>query len=408
MSISSTYVNNVGRMLLISVMAVLTVVMAPAQEWQAVSTRTLGVTSKIAVGPTEIVLYDNDTLLVSRDNGSTWQEPQTGLPGRVNDVVWTGSAWLATGETPSGSEVTTGFYVSTDGCRTFSLSGTCNVPGGVIQQLVVDGNTMYGCSNRQLFVKSIDGGATWVTGSLADGIGNAIEIAVAGDTYVAVGTGGTFRSTDAGTTWTPLSPLPGTGGGVTSVRMLDGRIVAAGTLGAYEFAENRWTQLRGLPVVATLPAVVQSMYVFQGSLYVVCVPFGGTVQVYRLTGTTWSKIGSREWSGQHGASRRMIAVRADAVFLHYHGLGQGEKGLYRIENTTSFVDENTEELSVVSPNPSLDFVNIQVAEQIPVVVRTVVGEVVYEGVGSTTLSGLMSGTYTLHVGTRTTVFVVSR
>lgn len=395
-------------MMLIAVLVALSGYSASAQEWQAVSTRTLGVTSKIVVGPTEIVLYDDDTLLVSSDNGSTWQMPQTGMPGRVNDVIWTGSLWLATGEAPSGSGVSTGFYVSTDGCRTFTLRGTCDVPGGVILQLVVDGSTFYGCSNRQLYVKSVDGGATWITAAHAENIGNAIEMAASGETLVAVGTGGAFRSTDAGTTWTPLSPLPGTGGGVTSVRILEGRIVAAGTLGAYEFAENRWTQLQGLPVVATLPAVVQSMYVFQGSLYVVCVPFGGTVQVYRLTGTTWSKIGSREWSGQHGASRRMIAARTDAIFLHYHGLGQGEKGLYRIENTTSSVAETTDDASVVSPNPSMDVVNIHVTAQTPVVVRTILGEVVYDAIGPTTVSGLTSGTYVLHYGSATTLFVVVR
>ncbi len=152
-------------------------------------------------------------LYLSRDHARTWYKILETDMGELWSTTWTpdGSRVYATGNH--------GIWVSVDGARSWSVC--CDYPGVVCQSAVtITGLVAVARENRLL--TSSDGGASWKTASTPSQLGivvidpRELRTIYAADflTYPYIDTteysGKTYKSTDAGLTWTPLAGgLPG-------------------------------------------------------------------------------------------------------------------------------------------------------------------------------------------------------
>ena len=143
-----------------------------------------GVTNAIYVGTKIIVSVKNQGIFISTDNGSTWNLSNTGLSS--NDALWV---------TVSPTDTNT-LYCSTNNY----LSGGIYLPGGVF--------------------KSVDGGASW--SNISTGLEQSsdvdqqlasyyrmVKVSPTNSNVLYTANGGwsntmTYKSTDAGNTWSPL------------------------------------------------------------------------------------------------------------------------------------------------------------------------------------------------------------
>jgi len=339
---------------------------ARAQDWEQVSSASLGVTTRLAWTQKGLFMYDRDTVRRSTDDGATWSDVPHGLPGNVYAVIAFGENIYAVGPAPG---ATVGIFRSASGSDAFTRVSDITLPSGTVTQLAVKGSTLIAISNRSSVFVSTDAGLTWVERTVSASVSNIVDFAANGDHWVVAGVGGAARSMDGGVTWTALSDLPGFGGKPNHLAFAGDTLVASGTMGTWRLTDSGWRTISGLPVAATLPATVQDLTSSGGTVYAVAVPFGGSVGTYYLTpdATEWQQLGSTTYPSGHGAARNMMTVSPTKVFMHYVGVGHPLRGTFVIANPaggTSSVPDLTSDHTSVYPSPAHTSCTISLPENI--------------------------------------------
>jgi photosystem II stability/assembly factor-like uncharacterized protein len=143
-----------------------------------------------------------DGLLRSRDGGRTFS-PTALTRGPVRRMEWPGPALVIAGEP--------GLLVTTDEGETFEGPGQ-GLPDGEVKAMALSSffgvdPVLFAAPAEGGVFRSSDGGATWVSVGLADDVvGDLVWL---GPFLYAAGEEGFHRSDDAGKSWTRLSKSPG-------------------------------------------------------------------------------------------------------------------------------------------------------------------------------------------------------
>ncbi len=143
-------------------------------------------------------------VLRSADNGLTWGAPGGPLGFKIIRALWaSGSVVLASGEN--------GLYKSTDGGLSFAAIAPASVglptSGAYLNSFVTAGNAVLGLLNTGGVFRSTNLGDTWTASSLGLPAGVAgASLAANGNTVVMGSSSALYRSLDGGATWSAATP----------------------------------------------------------------------------------------------------------------------------------------------------------------------------------------------------------
>jgi uncharacterized protein (TIGR03437 family) len=258
-----------------------------------------GITSSITTGFSahQFLFAATDTTnapVFSFDGGATWADPFY-QPGNTHAVGQTGVAVLNPADpTRCYAYTQGGFYYSADRCLTFTLSSVLRgnvVPYPYGQSLIaVDPSTpstVYVAARSDFYV-SHDWGATFAPSGW--GLTNPVAVAVSpagGNNLFAGTTGGLYRSTDGGKSWSSVS-LSGAGGYPTTIAVdpanpavvLVGQSVSWGNNGGVYVSHDSG---------ATFSAFNSGL---SASVPNPCVNAGVDISVVRFNPDGWAALGS--------------------------------------------------------------------------------------------------------------------
>jgi hypothetical protein len=199
--------------------------------WRQVDTELLNGIGVTAVG-SRLLAASVDGLLASDDDGATWSKPLGTPPlGYLTDLATVGTSVLAASDE--------GLFLSTDQGTSFAPVAAVGLPTsvGIYTSIVVGGDLLVGMNTPSqdpgitggLF-RTSDAGATFTASSTGLPQDRAVpSLAIGGGALYCSFVAGVGRSTDAGVTWQP-STLPGPGN-VLQVAAVGGEIVAGTSLG---------------------------------------------------------------------------------------------------------------------------------------------------------------------------------
>jgi hypothetical protein len=187
-----------------------------------------------------LFLYNNDWIYRSADNGATWQQIyEMGTLTRFSSMGSTLFARITCCEV---------LFYSNDNGDTWT---PCTGALSQILSMANDGTNLYGATQQQGVIKSVDNGVNWTETSLPMDI--PVRVVVTNGTYVFAGTSnyyedpnivpvGIYRSGDNGLTWTQVNN--GLGSMDIGSLMINGTDLYAGTkAGVYKSTNNgdSWT-----------------------------------------------------------------------------------------------------------------------------------------------------------------------
>lgn len=139
----------------------------------------------------------------SADNGATWE---TALAAQRVQTLAAASAWLYAG---AGNEL----HVSANGGLTWTLASTLSSTVTALAVHLVTPTYLYAGTRQHGLWRSVDGGASWLTDTVAGLPGNAWITSIAVDPispttlYAGVWQGNVYRSLDGGAAWEDLGYL---------------------------------------------------------------------------------------------------------------------------------------------------------------------------------------------------------
>jgi hypothetical protein len=203
---------------------------------------------------TVIVSSFFDGIFISKDNGVTWQESNSGLTsfsmncvgasgGKVfagsvgglfissdDGVTWAPSSAFANQNIRALSVVgsyiflyaaNTGVYRSADNGTTWSLT---NLNVGI--SFTSSNGTLLATDGAASIYSSTDNGMTWSKTTMLDNSGYSTMVAAKGAVVLASTANGAYRSIDNGATWAPINSYPG--GFTTTILVMGGNFYLAG------------------------------------------------------------------------------------------------------------------------------------------------------------------------------------
>ncbi len=302
-------------------------------QWDVLLSNTMPNTAKLHAHGTVLFHY-GDTTTRSEDAGKTWSTV-TGLTDRVTSMVSIDAdVYALRMQSPPGAMI---FLKSTDKGVTWTQISTPQVTNnGVINDLVYDGTTLYGVSNRNEVFVSTDKGVTWTkrtyTTSTAE---SAADGTLASSGMYVLSSGGLYRSTDSGLTWVKHSTTQGLTVQPTQVETVNDDVFVIGTFGL-----QRWNQgsQKWDDVSSTLPdfagsfkASLRDIRASGTALYAVGATFDGASFALTSTdrGTTWTKY--LDMPKGSSVSRRAIAFVQPYIIVFHKGTSATENGYYRAQ-----------------------------------------------------------------------------
>ncbi len=326
-------------------------------QWEKIANYDVGPGGIVAHGST-VFLSGSDShgkkfVYRSSDNGATWTNIADKFPDLPIAIHGHGSYVFAIG--------LGFFYYSTDDGVTWSSKSTSGVPNNVaFIDLISDGSTLYGLSNRSIVVKSTDNGSTWtqinINYTQANVLG--IDFAASGNKMVFCALNlGSFISTDGGTNWILKNPVFIIG----SVLSFNNEFYGS-TLGMYKLvADTGWAPIHnGFPSGIGISGGTKSTVSVGSKLFTYYndVIVGAKVFTSEDNGNNWSEVGNNLPSASSYSLNKILAVTPQYLYCYIFSIfSPGNNGVYRyplqatsLENADNSVPSSFN-LSQNYPNP---------------------------------------------------------
>ena len=247
-----------------------------------------GITDREFVGAVQAIAphpANANTLYIGAVNGGVW---------RTDDALAASPTWVAQTDQQNTLSIGALEFDATDPSNQTLVAGIgrfSNIGGGA-------GGTGAG------ILRTTDGGTTWTPlGQAALAGTNISGVAARGSTIVVSDTlGGVWRSTDTGVTWTRISALPGSGlpaGGAFDLAGVPGAQATlyanAGNNGVFRSTDTgaTWALVSNAAMNALIPVSNMRISALAGNVVFVAIANGGTLAgVFRSgnSGATWATM----------------------------------------------------------------------------------------------------------------------
>lgn len=182
----------------------------------------------------------------STDDGATWNSVGMGITSPyIDELLITNTGTILAGLYPNAGVNNGGLYRSTDNGTTWQLADA-RFGGSGVEAIVQRGTTIYASSNQNGVARSTDDGATWTFPSSTLNATNIVSLLFLDDRNAIAGNGvgHLLRSSDAGEMWTIAFSLPGQPSIFSLDRLNSGTLLAGTNFGGiYRSTDNgsTWT-----------------------------------------------------------------------------------------------------------------------------------------------------------------------
>ena len=336
-------------------------------QWTKRSDSTLGAGTKIAADGYDVIMHRKDVVLLSSNAGAAWEETDTGLDSLTN-LIYRGTALWALGLARDRVPPTITLSLSNSRGRSFAERFWVDWARG--RPVGLGGyNEFVGWTTEGEWVFR---DAHWgnVTGTLPESIGTILDADVVFDSAIFCGEYRICRTSSRLVHWFEILPdLPPVQ--FQFVAMIDvdpnnfrngKRCFAGSTHGVFEYVDDAWELIPGLPEVDGHAAPVYDMARFQRIIYVVAGTADGGCNVFRLDSTSFTKIAEPDFPPGFTPSRNMLSPTLFDIYVHLHYEEAAEhSGLYSAYTVVGGIleEQPSSELSVF-PNPASSVVNLEV------------------------------------------------
>ena len=141
-------------------------------------------------GDTWICVANKGQLLVSTDNGNTWTKKETGIETNITTIAFNNEKWIAAGSRGN-------IYISTDNGNTWTKKNINNNSYSYLRSIVCIGNKWITVGNKCIFI-STDNGNSWIKKTAEQWL---TAITTDGINFIAVGWHGTILSSADAVYW---------------------------------------------------------------------------------------------------------------------------------------------------------------------------------------------------------------
>ena len=253
--------------------------------------------------------------------------------------------------------------------RTFTLHSTTNAgvtwlwkaaftldAGQELVEMVASSEQLVAYTKQGVIYASADNGESWRRFRVASDLGDLVDVAVLGNTWVVCGTQATNWTTDEGTTWSK-TPVPfKVGGYLVAVESSGGIIWGGGPFGVarFDMASMSWSVASsGLDQSTGIVPTVVELKDLDGVLFGIFRQSNNANTCFRWANTQWRPVdrGGLPYGTQIG--RFCFSICKGLLQVFAHGSDANLQGVYVVkhQSPTDVFETNTNEVSV-SPLPA--------------------------------------------------------
>ena len=357
-----------SRIIMVMLLVVASAVSLTAQAWQRVSTLTSSKNAHLVARSGGLLLYDNDAVFRSADNGKSWTDMSNRFPSGISASCVVSGDILALFQ--SGEAGMIKLARSHNGGESWTDVSNFDLPNG--EELVdveLYGAQLFAYSNKGTVQASWDGGNSWHERRVGGSIGGMVDLAVVSGLWLACGTEGSAWSDDDGITWVQCVAPVEIGSGIHQLENWQGKIWGGGLIGAAEFdpLTRSWNvRNNGVPVWAGLQAKPVSLLSRDNVLFAVFQTMDGTSTIHRWAPSAgkWVIVNSEGLPRFNHAGSHQFTCSGERLFMYVHADDVNYVGVYNsLHDAPTGVDEpvDVEHGSIdVMPQPASTEMTIRI------------------------------------------------
>jgi hypothetical protein len=335
-----------SRITLVLLLVLASAVTSTAQAWQRVSTLTTTKNAHLVARSGGLILYDQNAVFRSSDNGQTWVDQSEKFPEGIS------ASCVINGDIltffPSGEPGMFNLARSQNGGETWSDVSNFDLPDN--EELVgveVFGAQLFAYSNTGNVQASWDGGKSWHQRRVGGSIGVMVDLAVVSGLWVACGTDGSAWSDDDGISWVPCVAPVEVGSGIHLLENWQGKIWGGGLIGAAEF-----------------DPLTRSWTVRNNVLFAVFQTDDGTSVIHRWTPSAgkWTIVNSEGLPRFNHAGSYQFTCSGERLYMYVHADDINYVGVYNaLHDAPTGVSEEVVSTSaaIVTPQPASSAMTIR-------------------------------------------------
>lgn len=289
-------------------------------------------------------------------------------------------------------------HTSPDGGKTWSWKAAFTLEAGHrLVDVASHGRQVLAYTQLGIVYASSDAGQTWERRQVGLPLGELVDVAAIGSTWIACGTEGSAWSSDAGNTWVAsLIPMQA-GGYLTCVEACGSDLWGGGTFGTVRFnpSTRSWDVTSdGLPRNGSTAPTSIEIKELGGVLFGLFRNSASANSCYQWSNNQWKPVDQGGLPYGEQISKHRFSVWRNYLQVFCNGSDANLQGVYVVvhEAPTEVGEPSTQLAARLSPLPASDVVNVSTGDP-----GTVAVGQVWDALGNRVWSGEVNGHLALDV-----------